>query len=195
MLNKNKRTNINSIQIAIVILGLITGSLFVYANEKAIQTNKETPIFKLASTEINEQNSCKIVYLTEEINCTENCKTQDWHIWSHKLFKSAMNSAHPKISCDVPTGSTYDFEFNIDNQRHISNISVTHRFGDDDSAQILSGKVKDNLFALKKSISELNNNPILSYPANKKRINTKILGAIQIVNNTIFVHVIQTETP
>lgn len=190
-----KKPEINSIQIAVVALGLVIGTVFFGVSENNLQISKETSIFKLAPTEINEQNSCKIVYLTEDKNCAENCNEDSWNKWSHSVFKTVMIDAYPQIICDVAMGSTYDYEFDVDNQRHISNISVTHRFGDDDSAQLLSENIKDNLFALKKSISGLNNNPVLSYPQNEKRTNTKILGAIQIVNNTIFVHVIQTESP
>lgn len=191
----SEKPRINSIQVAIVLSGLIVGGLFVYANEKNTKNIDNTPILKLKATDINEQNSCNVVYLTENTNCTENCIKTDWNKWSHEIFKTAMNAAYHNISCDVAMGSTYDFEFDINNKRQVSNVTVTHRFGDDDSAELLTENITNNLFTLKNSISNLNNNPILTYPKNPQRTNTKILGAIQIVNNTIFVHVIETAIP
>lgn len=192
---KSEKPRIDSIQVAIVLSGLIAGGLFFYANDNHSKNTEEMPIFELKATEANEQNTCKVVYLTEDKKCAENCQQTNWNIWSHKLFKTVMDDAYPNISCDVTMGSTYDFEFDIDNKRQVANVSVTHRFGDDDSTQLLTEKITNNLFTLKKSIEKLSNNSILTYPKNEKRTNTRILGAIQIVDNTIFVHVIETTIP
>ena len=95
----------------------------------------------------------------------------DWEKWRNNINSRIVANSTAQIKKSVPAGTKYEYSFNVNNKRQISNIRVAILSSDQ------SKPVTDGVNIIILAIMNLEGNSILNYPAGAEGITTRKVAA------------------
>ncbi len=96
----------------------------------------------------------------------------DWEPWRVKIGTTLFSNIYQQLKSTVPTGTQYEYSFNVDNNKKISNIKVSIKSTPD---KIMAEK---GVHIIIIGIMNLNSKSVLTYPAGADGVTTAPMKAI-----------------